>query len=127
MFSDLPKLFDRDFITGYFLPATVYVLATLTLIVEFGLLPMLVVLLPPGVQWETLLGITAIGLVSWLLAISLLALNRWLLRLLEGYVLGDWGIFRIATFLRDRQIKRYVRLQKKKAGSHHASTRLSKS
>ncbi len=81
MFSELPKLFDRNFALGYFLPSTLYLLATLYLLDKFNLISNVT----NQLQMDLLTGTSAIGLTSWLISILLLGTNRSIYRLLEGY------------------------------------------
>jgi len=87
MFGDLPKLLDRDFLIGYYLPSIVYLGGTIFLAVFHGFMD--------GTWlWEFLVGqlvlATAIViLLVWLFAISLLAFNGSLYRLKEGYPFLD--------------------------------------
>lgn len=84
MFGELPNLFGRNFVVGFFLPATTLAGALLVILSAFSLVET-----PNSLtELDALVGATiAIGVV-WLLAVSLMALNRPILRLLEGY--GDW-------------------------------------
>jgi hypothetical protein len=81
MFSELPKLFDRDFAIGFFLPAAALALWVYTIVYEFGLITNA----PNFDTWGS--SAWAIAIV-WILAITLMALNYPILRVLEGY--GDW-------------------------------------
>ena len=98
MFSDLPKLFDRNFVTGYLLPSILFGLGTCLLAwLAFGVCLV-------GVQYALpqqgsasshlviqdtesatlLLGVFTLACL--VLAVLLLVLNRFFIRLLEGYV-----------------------------------------
>lgn len=83
MFSKLPELFGRNFATGYFLPIVIFISASLTIVEGTGLIifPMK---LKPTDQIDLLLGTTLIGIFSWLGGFLLLALNRDIIRLMEG-------------------------------------------
>jgi hypothetical protein len=81
MFGELPKLFDRNFVVGFFLPVAVFITFSILIINPhpFG---------TPVVDFLTtdlLVGTTALGLLSWVGGIVLLALNRDLYRIMEGY------------------------------------------
>jgi hypothetical protein len=78
MFGELPKLFDREFAIGFFLPATVLIGAIWILLRVFD-----VTSGAPNLETATTTAI-AIGVV-WLTAVALLAMNYPILRLLEGY------------------------------------------
>lgn len=90
MFSELPKLFDRNFALGYFLPSALYIIATLYLLDTIGMSS------KSFLQQDLLIGTTTIGVISWLFAILLLGFNNSVYRLLEGY--GRYNPLRI--FLR---------------------------
>jgi hypothetical protein len=78
MFSELPKLFDRDFAVGFFLPAAVLFAAVWAILNAFNLL-----VDAPSLEALTATAIAAV--IVWLLAVTLLALNYPILRTLEGY------------------------------------------
>lgn len=85
MFSELPKLFDRDFAVGFFLPGAVLSGAIFTVLNAFGISAT-----PQNL--EALAG-TAIAIaVVWLVSVTLLAMNFGILRFLEGY--PKWYPFR---------------------------------
>ncbi len=85
MFGKLPELFDRDFAIGYFLPTATFMVVSLALVNGFGLLPAVLVV-NTAIQVDVLIGTTTIiGLASWLASVFLLATNRDILRLIEGY------------------------------------------
>lgn len=103
MFGELPKLFDRNFVIGYFLPISIFIAAGLWL--STGLkLPGVPVYQDIGNQLDTALGITVIGLFSWLGGVFLLAVNRDVLRLLEGY--GRLNPARLFHFIEKMRYKR---------------------
>ena len=81
MFAELPKLIDRDFAVGYFLPVAAFIGSSLGLLSAFGLLPLIALF----IQADTLIGVTVIGLIAWLGSIALLAANRDITRFMEGY------------------------------------------
>ena len=82
MFGELPKLFDRNFVISFFLPAIVMATLGWMVLADFN------VTASPWSQLkeiESLLAMSlAVGLV-WLLAVALMAVNRPILRILEGY------------------------------------------
>lgn len=102
MLSELPKLFDRDFVVAYFLPAAIFVAATVWLVTGFGLFPGLLPLIKTDLQ-----GITTLGLISWFGGVLLMALNFHIYRLLEGY--NDYNPFRL---FKGGQVSRYRQLLK---------------
>jgi hypothetical protein len=99
MFIDIPKLFDKNFVTGYLLPAILFTLLTgwlVQLAYNFQLIDfqlkwvqqntrnLMVVKIPDVPEATFILGVVI--LVCLTLAILLLSLNRLLTRLLEGYL-----------------------------------------
>ena len=83
MFSDLPKLLDRNFAVGYFLPAAIFLAATDHLLQAFGRLPYSSVkALTAEHPW---LGAAVMVVATWVLALLLLGANRSVVRLKEGY------------------------------------------
>lgn len=84
MFSDLAKIFSRDFLVGYFLPSIIFIATNALMFVLFDPLPIPVtiqLLKQVEIGWL----VTGAVLIAWLLAILLLSANRALVRLLEGY------------------------------------------
>jgi hypothetical protein len=81
MFGELPKLFDRNFAVGFFLPVAIFltlsgvILAPYVFSVEISEL----------LEINLLVGTTVLGLFSWVGGIVLLAVNRDLYRFMEGY------------------------------------------
>lgn len=77
----IPKLFDRNFAVGFFIPAGI-TLALLWLILDaFGRLP-------AWLRFESaaaFLDAAVIAVAAWLLAVFLVAINRTVVRTLEGY------------------------------------------
>lgn len=99
MFSELPKLLGRDFAIGFFLPAALFVAACLGLDRAFpSAFPRL-----DGVPTDVL-GAAALLFATWMWAVLLLALNRSLQRLLEGY--GGLNPFRLLAPLEKRRLAR---------------------
>src|SRR3972149_10878844 len=81
MFGELPKLFDRNFAVGFFLPVAIFVTLSGVILSRYGFVPNIVSYLAT----DLLVGTTIIGLISWVGGIVLLAVNRDLYRLMEGY------------------------------------------
>jgi hypothetical protein len=87
VFAELPKLFDRDFAIGYFLPAALFIALSYFVIAWFGFHPVVVALSADSFLKES----AGFGLLSLLGGIILLVLNRGIVRFLEGYwPLRDW-------------------------------------
>lgn len=81
MFGELPKLFDRNFVIAFFLPAAVFLVASLYLWAGFGLISGLF----PTLKNDALQGATILGVTAWLVGVLLLTLNYSIYRVLEGY------------------------------------------
>jgi hypothetical protein len=81
MFSELPKLFDRNFAVGFFLPIAIFVTLSGLILSQYGFAPNIIAY----VATDLLVGTTLLGLLSWVGGILLLAVNRDLYRLMEGY------------------------------------------
>lgn len=130
MFAELPKLFDRNFAIGYLLPVAVVAVAYIGLLQTLNILPRGLrdidnaanvtsdVQIPgqPGsgaprqapngdkaaeADADLLVSGAIAGFALWFCAVVLLALNRSIIRLLEGY--GSWNPARLfARIERDR-------------------------
>lgn len=81
MFSDLPKLLDRNFAIGFFLPGTLLTLGCFFVLALHGEVDLPDTLDDLGRLSSAVLAIVVV----WLVAISLLALNYPILRFMEGY------------------------------------------
>jgi len=114
MFSELPKLFDRDFAIGYFLPSAGFVAATYLLAVHFNLFSVLF----EFSKESFLKDVTSFGLVSLLGAIILLVANRSLVRFMEGY----WA-FNLGQYFNSIEVRRYKKLRRKERQSNLARRR----
>jgi len=108
MFGELPKLFDRDFAIGYFLPSAGFAAATYFLVVHFNLSSALF----EFSKESFLKDLASFGLVSLLGAIILLVANRSLIRFLEGY----WA-FDLGRFFNLFEVRRYEKLIEKEEQS----------
>jgi hypothetical protein len=91
MFAELPKLFDRNFAIGFFLPFALATAASLYLLDYYGLSWVIL----PTLQKDLIVGGTIFGLFSWLGGVLLLITNRDLYRTLEGY--GKFNPLRVFT------------------------------
>lgn len=80
MFSELPKLFDRNFAIGFLLPAIIFIIISSRPLADIGLFPK-----SYSFEKEILTITTITALMSWLCGIFLLVINRDIYRLLEGY------------------------------------------
>lgn len=104
MFSDLPKLFDRNFFVGFLLPILGFFLVTI---------PSLIIL--PGAKLfidflkaNSAIGASIIAIFAWLAAMLLLVLNRSIVRAKEGY-----GRFNPAKLWAPLERARFKRLYSK--------------
>lgn len=80
MLAQLPKLFDREFIIGYFLPALVTLSVLLSLLYTFGTGADIY----NSLQGKNFLDV-AVGLVLvWLMAVAFMAMNSWIIGCLSG-------------------------------------------
>jgi hypothetical protein len=104
MFGELPKLFDRNFAMGFFLPFAIFTTFCLWILEIFGVTPAVL----PALQKDILLGTTLFGLGSWVGGIVLLVSNRDLYRILEGY--GKYNPLKLFSWIEKR---RFCRVQKK--------------
>lgn len=106
LLSDLADLFHRDFFVGYFIPAALFVSAVVWIADAYDV-PAWALSLQSGLEGIWNLGTTILA--AWLLAVLLLAMNRTLVRGLEGYS------FRRFRLLTGRQVRRYHRLNERVA------------
>lgn len=85
MFGNLPNLLDREYVVGFFLPATVFVIGAAFLLVAFGVLPCTAEEIWGFFVDQTALATLLAGLTVWMISLALVGGNVWLLRLKEGY------------------------------------------
>jgi LysM domain len=112
--GELPNLFDRNFAIGFFLPVVLFAAISYALMEAFHLSSLVSFL-----RTENPLASTAISLVlTWLIAALLLAMNRSLYMLLEGY-----GRFNPARLLAGREKRRYRKLLDEKSRLEQAYRR----
>ena len=93
MFAELPKLFDRNFAIGFFLPFALAAAGINYLLNYYGIQGAVLL----DLQKDPIVGGTIFGLLSWLGGILLLVTNRDLYRLIEGY--GKLNPLRLFTWL----------------------------
>jgi hypothetical protein len=103
VFGELPKIFDRNFVIAFFLPVATFVAASLGLVHAYDLYPSLV----PALKADILIGTTILGLATWVGGVILLAANRDVYRLFEGY--GRLNPFRLFSFVERWQYRRLKR------------------
>jgi len=115
MFAQLPKLFDKEFFIGYFVPTFATLIAIMAVLEVFG----------SGVEFKSFLEVekfldVALGLlVVWLSSIALMAINRSVIRVLEGY--GPANPFKLIERFQFRQfdiLKGDLADLKTKKGAH---------
>lgn len=107
MFTELPKLFDRDFAIGFFLPLAVFMPCMYFVASGFSA-PEVVNFLKAIELSQTKPGIfeaTLLVVILWLGGILLLVLNFSIIRLKEGY--GKWNPLQL---LKWREVARFRRL-----------------
>lgn len=80
MFSEIPKLFGRDFAIAYFIPSAILLVSITTVMSTFD-----VKFILNDVLSEKLLGVAVYIFVTWVFSIVLMAINSQLIRFLEGY------------------------------------------
>ena len=98
MFSKIPGLLERNFLLGYLLPSSIWIIISSQLIKQFKGSSFLINF-PQLVKLDPTLAITTVNglLLVFVGGIFLLAINRELIRILEGY--GKINPFRILYFL----------------------------
>jgi hypothetical protein len=102
MFGELPKLFDRNFVIGFFLPVAIFITFSILIINPYPFGNKVVDFLTT----DLLVGTTALGLLSWVGGIVLLALNRDLYRLMEGYL--KYNPLKLFGWMEKRRYQRLV-------------------
>jgi hypothetical protein len=103
LFADIPKIFDRNFIIAFFLPAVVFVGASVWLLSGFNLLPTFLSFQPA----EVLKNATTLSVISWLIGILLLVLNYAIYQFIEGY-----GTYNPMHWLEPLERRRYQRIRR---------------
>lgn len=104
--SELPKLFGKAFAVGFLLPAAAFAFGLAGLMARFGLMRD-----PISKIFDAKIADVAVSVVLlWLGAVCLMALNRPILRFMEGY-----GRFNPLRALRASRVRRYNRLRSRAA------------
>lgn len=98
MLSTLPKLADRSFIFGFFLPTLAFCIVVLVLFKDFQTSKELL----EDFAAKDITKAAYALLVVWIIAVALLTLNHPLYRFLEGYTFPNW----LAEWLKERNRKR---------------------
>lgn len=99
MFGELPKLFDRNFAVGFFLPVAIFATLSGGILTQYGFAPDIISYLAT----DLLIGTTVLGLLSWVGGIFLLAINRDLYRFVEGY--GKYNPIKLLSWIEKRRYK----------------------
>lgn len=102
MFGELPKLFDRNFAVGFFLPVAIFMTLSGLILDQYPFGPDVAAYL----ETNLLVGTTILGLLSWVGGIVLLAINRDLYRLMEGY--GTYNPLKVFIRLEKRRYQSVV-------------------
>ena len=103
MFGGLPKLFDRSFFIGFFLPAT---------LLFSGLAASVLIFVDINDKArnffleKNVFGATLVIVLIWLIAILLMAINRPIIRLLEGY--GRRNPFRLFLPMHKKEFEQQI-------------------
>jgi hypothetical protein len=100
MFGGFPKLFDRAFFIGYFLPTFLLVVGLGANLFAFGYIDEKFTDL---LAKKSTLGATISLVIIWLLSILLMTFSRPIIRLLEGY--GHFNPFRILLSRQQNEFK----------------------
>ena len=103
MLTKLPDVFGRNFIIGYFIPSLFFILAFSIFAKEFNL-PFSIFKFSISTQGDLLILTTNIGLLSFIIGIILLSLNRELIRFFEGY--GKWNPIRLFSRIEKANFER---------------------
>ena len=102
MFGELPKLFDRNFAVGFFLPIAIFITLSGLILSQYGFSPNIIAF----VATDLLVGTTILGLLSWVGGILLLAVNRDLYRIMEGY--GKYNPVKLFAWFEKRRYQNAV-------------------
>lgn len=102
MFGELPKLFDRNFAVGFFLPIAIFITLSGLILSQYGFAPDFIAYMAK----DLLVGTTVLGLLSWVGGILLLAVNRDLYRIMEGY--GKYNPVKLFAWFEKRRYQKAV-------------------
>lgn len=113
MLGKLPDLLNKSFAVGYFMPTIILFVGAYSVYIHFHAKPVVSDdLLNAISQSSALVGTTLVALLSWTGGILLLALNRDIIRILEGY--GAMNPFRLFALVYPIQKKNFQRLKQRK-------------
>lgn len=102
MFSELPKLFDRNFAIAYFLPVSLFMIASASLLNLVGYWSNMATVF----TGNTLFDATLAAFAAWIVGIFLMVLNREIYRFLEGY--GSYNPLKLLEKRTREQFKKKV-------------------
>lgn len=102
MFGELPKLFDRNFAVGFFLPIAIFITLSGLIFSQYGFAPDFI----SYIATDLLVGTTILGLLSWVGGILLLAVNRDLYRIMEGY--GKYNPVKLFAWFEKRRYQNTI-------------------
>jgi hypothetical protein len=105
LFGDLPSLFGRDFAIGFLLPVAFFIPVSYLVADGFGSVSIHAYLgsIRSMKDQPALLGATVFVFVLWFGGVTLLALNRTIIRIKEGY--GRWNPAKFFGFIERRRFK----------------------
>lgn len=92
--GNIPKLFDRNFVIGFFFPAGILVGLVWLILRAFDRLA-------AWMRFESVDNFLDAAMVTagvWLIAVLLVAINRTVVRTLEGYTFKDWHFLGVRLF-----------------------------
>lgn len=107
MFGELPKLFDRNFAVGFFLPVAILITLSVIILGPY----VFSVEVSEFLEINLLVGTTVLGLLSWVGGIVLLAINHDLYRFMEGY--GSYNPTRLFGWFEKRRYQNTVKEREK--------------
>jgi hypothetical protein len=102
MFSELPKLFDRNFAIAYFLPVSLFMVVSTWLLNSFGYWSNIATIFTGNTLFDATLAVFA----AWIVGILLLVLNREIYRILEGY--GNYNPLKLFESRTQKNYKKKV-------------------
>jgi hypothetical protein len=103
MFGELPKLFDRNFAVGFFLPVAILISLSVPMLSRYIFSVDVLYFL----ELDLLLTTTVLGLLSWVGGIVLLAVNLDLYRYMEGY--GTYNPLKLFGWLEKNRYQRTLK------------------
>jgi hypothetical protein len=99
MLSDLPKLADKAFVLGFYLPSLLFIFALLALFSDCGTFAAL----PATIKTEDLEKLVYLVLAVWVLAVMMLMFNHVQLQICEGY---RWPVSKFVSWKR-AEVRRF--------------------